>query len=256
MLSCKIGIIGNRKKPLAKKTAKRAIALLQRERIRFSVDSGFLKTKRSSPLKKIKAGLFLVFGGDGTMLYACRELKKQVPLLGVNCGQHGHLMRVRPRNIGKAIEKLLNGKFSIEKRSRLDIVADGRRAPSVLNEVIVAPEESFRLAEFKLMIETNVSAISADAVAIATPTGSTAFAFSAGGKKIPVSKKIFEVLPVHAFGGPKKAFFVSDSSRISVFPLHKQIACEAIIDGQVRVPVKKSVVVKKSSAPALFVRLL
>ncbi len=249
------GIAGNRRKALAKKTALHAIELLKKKKIIFFVDSGFLKTGNSIPLKKIRADFFLVFGGDGTLLHVVREIERQLPVLGVNCGTHGHLMQIKPEETETAIEKILSGKYAIEQHARLDVFIDGKAAPSVLNEVIVAPKKSFTLANFSLGIDGNASECCADAVAVATPTGSTAFALAAGGKVVSVSEKLFEILPVHPFSGIKKPFSVPDCSKISVVPLEKGIACEAIIDGQKRINAKKKVVVEKSNEPALFARL-
>lgn len=250
------GIAGNKKKALAKKTAKKAISLLEKKRISFFVDSGFLKTSNSIPLRKMFVDFFLVFGGDGTMLHVVREMRGQKPVLGVNCGTRGHLMAIKPEKIETTIEKILSGKYFAEQRARLTVVVDGKRAPSALNEVIVAPKQSFTLSRFRVVAGKKHFYCECDAVAVATPTGSTAFAFSAGGKKINVSSKVFEVLPVHAFSGTKKPFFVPDDSRISIEPRDKDIIYEAIIDGQKRIRVKKKVVVKKSEESALFIKIV
>ncbi len=247
-------VAGNKRKPLAKKHARKTMRFLQKQKIPFIVDSGFLKTKNSIPLKKILADFFLIFGGDGTLLHVIREMPGQKPVLGINCGKHGKLMLLSPTKTESAIKKILEGKFSIEKRARLQITADGKRLPSALNEVIVAPTQSFVLSEFKLKINAAVSSLSADAICISTPTGSTAFAFSAGGKKISAHKRLFELLPVNAFSGQKKPLLVSDNKTVSVFPL-EHVPHEVIIDGQRRIALKKKLVVKKSNEPALFVRL-
>jgi NAD+ kinase len=248
------GIIGNKRKPLAIKVAKQAIKFLEQKELPFFVDSGFLKTPNSKKLKNISADFFLVFGGDGTMLYAVREMRLQKPVLGINCGKHGHLMRAKAKDAIFAIKKVLNDNFSIEKRSRLTIFIDNNLAPSALNEIIVAPKKSFTLFDFMILVGKKQFFSSADAIAIATPTGSTGFVASAGGKKLPVSRKLLELFPVHAFSGLKKPKILRDNCKLSVFLLEKE-ACDAIIDGQVRIPIRKNVVVKKSNAPALFVRL-
>ncbi len=250
------GIAGNKKKALAKKTALRAIEFLKKKNADFLVDSGFLKTKNSLPLKKIRADFFLVFGGDGTLLHVMREMQRQVPVLGINCGTRGHLMAIKPKKIESAIEKIFSGKYFIEQRARLTVFVDGKRVSSALNEIIVAPKQSFTLSSFKVVAGKKHFYCECDAVAIATPTGSTAFALSAGGKKILPNKKVFEVLPVHAFSGIKKPLLVADNSKIYVVPLEKRIVCEAIFDGQKRIAVKKKIVIKQSGKPALFVRLL
>ena len=250
-----ICIAGNFHKACAIQTAKKAIKILEKKKIPFVVDSGFLKIRNAMPLNKINADFFLVFGGDGTMLHVVRELKRQKPVLGVNCGNRGHLMQVQPEQIEAAIEKILRGKFSIEKRARLNVIVDGKSAPSPLNEIIVTPKKSFTLFDYSLSVGQRVLSGCADAVAIVTPNGSTAFALAASGKKIEIKKKVFEILPVHAFSGIKKPLVVSDKTKILIEPLGKKVGCEAIIDGQRRLTIKKEVVVQKGRESALFVKL-
>lgn len=255
MANIVLGIIGNKKKQLAVDTAKRAMELLEKNRVGFFVDSGFLQCKQSKLLKQISADLFLVFGGDGTMLYAVRELKKQVPLLGINCGTRGHLLSVSPENIENAVGKILRSEFFVENRSRLQILIDGKLAPLALNEVIVAPKKSFTLFDFQLSIGKQVHSSCSDAVAVVTPTGSTAFALAAGGKQLGIAEKVFEILPVHPCSGIVNPLFVSDEEKITIVLPKKPVGCEAIIDGQKRISIKKNIVVEKSSENALFASL-
>ena len=102
----RIAITGRIAKSTAVSTAKKVIKLLERKKVAFWVDEFFPVQKEVKPLNSIKADMVLVFGGDGTMLHAFHELKRNVPVLGINCGARGTLMALTAANAKKELSKI------------------------------------------------------------------------------------------------------------------------------------------------------
>jgi len=131
-----------------------------------------------------KADLWVVLGGDGTMLRAAREAALlDVPLLGINLGNLGFLTDVDRQDGLSALDNVLAGRYESQKRLMLTATTGSERLSSknlALNEVLVAT--SGRLQYFSVYVNgTHMDDIRADGVIVATPTGSTAYNLSAGG---------------------------------------------------------------------------
>lgn len=142
----------------------------------------------SRPLDEIgkEIDVAIVMGGDGTLLNVARALAAyHVPLIGINAGRLGFLADVSTDNMGM-IGEILDGDYQTEERFLLasEIIRNGEivlRSLAV-NDVVINKGELARLIEFETYIDTQfVSGSRADGIIIATPTGSTAYAMSAGG---------------------------------------------------------------------------
>ncbi|HKE99902.1 MAG TPA: NAD(+)/NADH kinase [Actinomycetes bacterium] len=135
------------------------------------------------------AGLDLVvaLGGDGTLLRASGlTLAAEVPVLGVNLGHLGFLTEVEPDGLTAALDQVLAGRFTVERRSTLDYTAafGGERlgGGSAINDLVLEKTAAQRLVGVEVRIEGRLFArYAADGIIVATPTGSTAYSFSAGG---------------------------------------------------------------------------
>lgn len=131
--------------------------------------------------------LVLSFGGDGTMLRAVdRVYAAGVPVLGVNVGQMGYLAEVEPDELPDALDRLLAGDFTVAERMMLHVrvaspgPADGEYW--ALNEAVLEKPHPGRLARLDVRInDAPFTSYAADGVIVATPTGSTAYSFSARG---------------------------------------------------------------------------
>ena len=147
--------------------------------------------------------LLLGFGGDGTILRAV-DLGSDdgVPVLGVNVGQLGYLTVVEPTDVRMALKRFLSGSYDVEERMRLASEvhrADGsvEAMPAALNEVVVersAPGHSVRL-EVALDGAPFTSYVT-DGLIVATPTGSTAYAFSVRGPIVAPRHRAILLTPV------------------------------------------------------------
>jgi NAD+ kinase len=147
--------------------------------------------------------LAMSLGGDGTFLRAahlCRD--EGVPVLGVNLGRLGFLAEVEVEHLETALHVIRDQRYAVEDRATLDVsihAPDGRCIDQgwALNEVSIEKTARQRLLHMEVHIDDTMFArVSADALVVATPTGSTAYALSAGGPILSPSLDGTLVVPV------------------------------------------------------------
>lgn len=147
--------------------------------------------------------LVVSLGGDGTMLRAAQFAHEaDVPLLGINLGTMGYLTEVDREHKDQAVNRVLDGDFEIEERMMLACEVDsaGKHLSFVsLNEVLVERETHRRLVRLHVAVGgESLASFNADGVIIATPTGSTAYALSAGGPIVSPRAQCIVIAPVNA----------------------------------------------------------
>jgi NAD+ kinase len=131
--------------------------------------------------------LVVVLGGDGTILRGAEFSRAvDVPLLGINLGHVGFLAEVEREDLDRTVEHIVRGQYTVEERMTLhaDAALDGEVIASswALNEVSVEKAARERMLETTLVVDGRpLSSWGCDGIIVATPTGSTAYAFSAGG---------------------------------------------------------------------------
>jgi NAD+ kinase len=142
----------------------------------------------------------VVLGGDGTFLRAARALAAvDVPVLGVNSGRIGFLSKVDAESLEGALDDLVAGRFSLELRMMLN--ADmGGRSFAALNDAAIVRGAQVRLVQLEVQIDgSHLATWLADGVVVATPTGSTAYSFSAGGPILDPTSRNLVVTPIAAY---------------------------------------------------------
>ena len=146
--------------------------------------------------------LVVALGGDGTVLRAAQLAHAaDALLLGVNLGTLGYLTEVEGAEPGTAIEQVLDGRFETEERMMLACeLRDGETHSFVgLNEVLVERAARRRLVRLEVRVGgESLAAFNADGLIIATPTGSTAYAMSAGGPIVSPRASCLVLVPVNA----------------------------------------------------------
>lgn len=184
--------------------------------------------------------LVVVVGGDGSLLAAARELDwSHVPLLGINLGRLGFLADLSPLQVEAELPKLLRGQYETEHRMLLQASIEGDRSGPMmaLNDVVLKRLDGPRLLELELMIgDSQLGGIRADGLIVASPTGSTAYALSAGGPIIHPDLRALAVVPIcpHSLG--ERPIVVSADQTIHVRPLlSPNERAEVVFDGQLRV---------------------
>ncbi len=146
--------------------------------------------------------LAIVVGGDGTLLNVARDLAPhRVPIIGVNLGRLGFLADIQAEHMIAEIGKILDGDFQTENRLLLhaEIMRKGRivHNASAFNDVIVSKGELARMIEFETYLDGEfVNSTRGDGVIVASPTGSTAYALSAGGPILHPSLEAIAVVPI------------------------------------------------------------
>jgi NAD+ kinase len=168
------------------------------------------------------AELVLVLGGDGTILRAAEIARAaDVPLLGVNLGHVGFLAESEPAGLGDTVEHVLRGEYVVEERMTVDVVVrdDGAEAWTgwALNEVTV--EKSARERMIELVAEVDgrpLSTYGCDGLVLSTPTGSTAYAFSAGGPVVAPDVEALLLVPISAHALFARPLVVGPRSTLAV----------------------------------------
>ena len=166
--------------------------------------------------------LVVALGGDGTLLRAAEFARPAgAALLGVNLGHVGFLAEAERTDLDAMVERILSSSYDVEERMTLNVVV--RRGDNVvadnwaLNDVTV--EKASRQRMVDLMVEVDarpLSRWSGDGVVCATPTGSTAYAFSAGGPVVWPSVEAILVVPISAHALFARPLVVAPSSTVAI----------------------------------------
>ena len=163
----------------------------------------------------------IVLGGDGTMLRAAEVAKERdIPLLGVNLGHVGFLSEVERTKVSDVIDALVNKSYVIDPRITLGytVERDGVIVASgwALNEVTVEREKATMVELFLEIDNRPISRWGCDGLICSTPTGSTAYAFSAGGPILWPEVDALVVLPISAHALFSRPLVISPTSKIAV----------------------------------------
>ncbi|MDY0248846.1 MAG: NAD(+) kinase [Pseudomonas sp.] len=166
--------------------------------------------------------LVIVVGGDGSMLGAARALAQHnVPVLGINRGSLGFLTDILPEQLESQISEVLAGNYTIEQRFLLETEVRRNGVPigqgDALNDVVLHPGKSTRMIEFELFIDGQfVYSLKADGLIIATPTGSTAYALSAGGPIMHPRLDAIVIVPMYPHTLSSRPIVVDADSELKV----------------------------------------
>ena len=199
--------------------------------------------------------MVLAVGGDGTMLAAVQiALRSEVPVLGFNLGTIGFLTEAEPDEAERVVRRLMSGDYQLDERMTVTARVGDASATGV-NDVVVEKVDSQRLIDLEVTIDGDrFLTYRADGLIISTPTGSTAYSFSAGGPLVDPDLDALVLAPVAAH---------SLFDRPLVVPSGAQVEVRVGTDRPVKVSVDKislghlamgdRVLVAKGSSPARFV---
>lgn len=184
-----------------------------------------------------KVDLAIVLGGDGTLLNVARNLvDDQVPLIGVNQGRLGFLADVSVDTMIPTLEEMLSGRYIAE--DRILLTASVERNDEVLysthafNDVVVSKSTLGRLIEFEVYIDDQfVYSQRADGLVVATPTGSTAYALSAGGPILHPTLEAFVLTPICPHTLSARPIAINSRAAVEVNLIHADDA-RVHFDGQ------------------------
>jgi NAD+ kinase len=208
--------------------------------------------------------LVVVLGGDGTILKAAEIVREsQTPLLGINLGHVGFLAESEKNEIGSTIERVAKRDYLVKERLTLDVsvLLEGKEVYRswALNEAAV--EKSARENMLEVVVEIDVRPLSSfgcDGIVISTPTGSTAYAFSAGGPVVWPSVDALLLVPLSAHALFSRPLVINPSSLLAVEVLQRSPGNGVLwCDGRrsTELPAGARVEVRKSAKPVKLARL-
>ena len=221
----RIGFAFNPTKPEAMELCDRALTLVRGARHRRLGDASRTTRRRWSSALADTDGL-VVLGGDGTFLRAARALAQvDVPVLGVNSGRIGFLSKVEPEALETTLAELAIDNYEIEARMMLEATlmrpsGDGRRragAFAALNDAAIVRGAEARVLHLDVAIDgSHLASYVADGVVVATPTGSTAYSFSAGGPILDPTARNLIVTPIAAYLSSIRSIVVGPQHTVRV----------------------------------------
>lgn len=215
-----------------------------------------------SEMESRRPDLALVLGGDGTLLSASRAVSSAGTLiLGINLGTLGFLTELAFDDLYPALDTIERGQYMIDSRSmlRCSLLRGGETIAThvALNDVVISKSAISRLNHFELFVDLEfVSSYKADAVIIATPTGSTAYSLGAGGPILKPDVDAFVITPVSPHGLTHRPVVVRDSVEIEIQVKTGQEEAYLSLDGQIGMPVRDGDTVRclKAEHPAKLLR--
>ncbi len=182
------------------------------------------------PLDEMSADVVVAVGGDGTIFRAVQQARGKV--LGVNVGRIGFLAECMPENAKECIDKVIEGDYVLDRRGKLATELSGVRLPDAMNEAVVHTSQISKMRHFRVIIdEEPAEEFRADGVIIATPTGSTGYALSAGGPIVDPRVNCFIVAPIAPFKLSARPLVVPSDAKIRLESCESRSAV-IVIDGQ------------------------
>ena len=165
----------------------------------------------------------IVLGGDGTIIQAAIDLvHRDLPILGINTGTLGFLTEVEQNRVDIALDRLLEGDYTIESRMMLKEChmfqhSDSRSSCYALNDMVITKRGDCRLITIKVFVNHELADIyRADGLIIATPTGSTGYNLSAGGPVMAPNVHAMVVTPICAHSLNKRSLVLDREDKITL----------------------------------------
>ncbi len=200
-----------------------------------------------------KYDAIVTIGGDGTVLKSLHYLKTPPPVFSINTGRIGILTHATPESYRDRLIKALRGEIEVEEITRISGTTRNSEI-FALNEIAVLSSSPARLLEFEVCVDNvTIDYIRADGAIIATPTGSTAYALSAGGPVVDPELDAMIFTPVSPFRIRSKPWVFSPKRSIEIRIKGERDAV-AVADGitSIKLPSGSSISIKIARYPAKF----
>lgn len=201
--------------------------------------------------------LVIVVGGDGSILHAGRMLAEyDVPVLGINRGRLGFLADVSPEELYQKLQLVLQGDYQLDRRFLLKLDIKNAHGKSIyeamaLNDVVLHAGKSVHMIDFELSIDNQfVYRQHSDGLIFATPTGSTAYALSAGGPIMYPDMDAVALVPLNPHALSSRPLVVNGNSDMSI-QIHADNRTQPMVsaDGQSSVPIEENQTLHISKHP-------
>lgn len=202
----------------------------------------------------------IVLGGDGTMLSVARLVgERGIPVLGVNIGGLGFLTAVHRDDVYEVLERVIGGECPVEERMMLTARvlrhSENIAEHLVVNDVVVNKGALARIIDLETYIDNNyVATFKADGLIVSTPTGSTAYALSAGGPIVYPTLNSIILAPICPHTLTNRPIVLPDDVQVEIMLTSIKEDVFLTVDGQVGLSLRRSdiIQVKKSAFTAKF----
>jgi len=212
------------------------VEILEREKLLNSID------------------LAIVVGGDGTFLDVARNIADyEIPILGINLGRLGFLTDISPNFMCEMIDDILNDNYNTEERNLLQVSISHNKKQLheqiALNDIVLHKGDSPRMIEFETFINNQFfNSQRSDGMIISTPTGSTAYALSAGGPILDPDLNVVVLVSINPHTMSNRPVVISANNTIQIKPNDTCIGTARITcDGQIIFPFnsKNEVIIRR-----------
>lgn len=240
-----IGVITKPQAESARETLQSLFDFLNNKNCTVYIDEHIPDSINSHHFEKLdrneigeRCDLAIVVGGDGTILNAVRSLSQaNVPLLGINVGRLGFLADISPEHLEDSLNEILAGSYHEEQRFLLEmqVYRDNKLIfeGDAFNDVVVHIRDVARMIEFETRINNEfVNHQRADGIVVSTPTGSTAYALSAGGPILHATLDAITLVPISPHTLSSRPLVVNDEAQIDILICNtKEGIAQATCDG-------------------------
>ncbi|MGR0279844.1 NAD(+) kinase [Marinomonas dokdonensis] len=248
-LFTRVGIIARLDKPQVLETVKKLMEYLQDKNLVPVLETELATMMPgvkidSSPLKELgdHCDLAIVVGGDGSFLGAARAIcSYDIPVLGINRGTLGFLTDISPHQLKEELDPIFRGEFHEEKRFMIQAKVkrqnQARGEGIALNDLVLHPGKSARMIQFDLFINDQfVMNQKSDGLIVATPTGSTAYALSAGGPIMLPTLDAIVLVPMHPHTLSNRPIVINGSAKIRIVVCESNLTYPSVsCDGQLNI---------------------
>ncbi len=201
--------------------------------------------------------LFLI-GTDRDLLNILQSMgDKIIPVLHISPpGYTSFFASIEWSSLEEGLKRIVSGDYDLVEYMRLKAYIDNEGPFYGLNELALFSSRSAVLVNYDLHVDKEfIWSDTSDGLIIATPTGSTAYAYSAGGPIVMRNADVFVIVPVNSLNPMRRPLIVPATAEIRISGITSSYKCEAIIDGVKRIRVRKEILVTQADKPALLIRL-
>lgn len=197
--------------------------------------------------------ILLTVGGDGTIIHCAKHAAAlNKPILGINLGRLGYVAELESDETDM-LKALLKGEYSLESRLILSVIvhreSGSAESYTAVNDAVISRGALSRIIDLNVAIDgAQVSSYRADGVLVATPTGSTAYALSAGGPVIAPNLKCIELVPICSHSMSARCVIISADSAVEIRSASPDGKSYLTVDGQISVELSENDTVEVKSS--------
>jgi len=222
--------------------------------IAYDQDTAKALHEDGEPLATAVADVVVVVGGDGTILRTIQQMQRPAPVLGINWGEVGFLADLEQEDALAFVRQLSAG-FTVEERMRISLRMENKSLGVALNEALIVTTRPAKMLRFSIIVDgVMAEQFRADGLLISTPTGSTAYAMSAGGPIVDPRIQGFLLVPLAPYMLSSRPHLISSNRHLEV-RIDSSKPAHLVIDGQQTfdLGMTNTIEIIRHEKPALFV---